>query len=138
MSISTQVSFEWAKQQTQGPEASTHVRNPRVFPRDRDHLGVAGEPDPQLWTAIVSHCWTTGRVAFLSSDGAEDGRQAVSVCAVDLPRPSMVGVSQWRRAQFAFIHRKDCGGRPALCAVGAKQAQWRSLLQACEMRWSVM
>ena len=56
MSISTQVSFEWAKQQTQGPEASTHVRNPRVFSRDRDHLGVAGEPDPQLWTAIVSHC----------------------------------------------------------------------------------
>ena len=61
MSISTRmvsVSFEWAKQQTQGLEASTHVRNPRVFSRDRDHLGVAGEPDPQLWTgtAIVSHC----------------------------------------------------------------------------------
>ena len=60
------------------------------------------------------------------------------MCAVDLPRPSMVGVSQWRRAQFAFIHRKDCGGRPAMCAVGATHAPWRSPLQACAMRWSVI
>ena len=76
---------------------------------------------------------------FSRVDGAEDGLQAVSVCAAHLPRLSMVGVSQWRRGQFAFIiHRKHGGRRPTICAVGVKQAQWRSLLQACAMRWSLM
>ena len=59
---------------------------------------------------------TTGRNAVLSSDGGEDVIQAVSVCRAS---------SQTRRwwECFAFTHRKDCGGRPAMCAVGATHAQ---------------